>query len=310
MSASRSTDGPGSRVRTRCPRPVLASRSKPALKADAGSRAADPGGAEDGQAAVHSASPAAANALPPPSQSACGPDVARSDAVLGRWLAHSGSRCKRLQAGLRLGSPLAEASAAAPPSRTPTGVGAWSATSRVRVGLVGVAMPRHIVAGHGARCGPARVRRRPAGDLATGHARPSRRGGRAWASCRPPAGRTPRPRRAARRRGCRRRPACSSRTGRCRHHRGVTRVALQPLVRDLTAGAALDPDRVGPEEGEDLAALPRAHLDHRVVVLPGEVGPRAGLAQAVRLHRRDVHEDRTLARDIATPARFGKVRHP
>ena len=71
-----------------------------------------------------------------------------------------------------------------------------------------------------------------------------------------------------------------------RHHRGVAREPVQPLVGHLAAATALDPDALGAEEGEDLAPLPRADLDHRVLVVPRVVGPGTGLGQAVGLHLR------------------------
>ena len=115
--------------------------------------------------------------------------------------------------------------------------------------------------------------------------RPSPRGGPAWASCRRPGGRTRRRPRAARRRGSGEGEGVPARAPDVAHHRGQVGVAVEPLVGDLAGRAALDPDGVGAEEREDLAPLPRADLDHRVVVLlPGVVRPGAGLGQAVRLH--------------------------
>src|SRR6476469_8751166 len=68
-----------------------------------------------------------------------------------------------------------------------------------------------------------------------------------------------------------------------------TGVAVQPLVGHLAGRAGLDADHPGAEEREDLAALPRPHLEDRVLVVPRVVGPGTGERRAHLLHLRYVH---------------------
>src|SRR4051794_37480122 len=73
------------------------------------------------------------------------------------------------------------------------------------------------------------------------------------------------------------------------HHGRAAGIALEPLVGHVAASSGLDPDAGAAEESEDLAPLPRADLEHRVVVLPREVRPGTGLGLAVGAHPLDVH---------------------